>query len=409
MKNIRTLLVSIVAIAAVAACSKWTQDPLDGQNRAFQHPTDHENKPGSDPAPDSRAIIFDTGDFYSTTEQQPVEVPMKVRSIDPAVPTPVLSIENLADFGASATFDPAAGKFVWTPPAGTVVGSRFINRELHVLASAVRTDGSETVVFTRKTINLRVEKLYSAPIIKSVTKSSDAVHEGQTARFTVQIEDRDAGVDSKTWPVVQLTPSQYYSNLAALIDVGSTISKGNGIFEIYLTADLRGVELTKNKDNYGFTLRTASQFNAVSMPTDVSIIVLTALSDMQTTWFDTLEIHAGQPLNYQFVIYDPKDEAYIAPPAFNDLPEGAEIKCQSAKPTRQDCRLTWNPPKDAGPSRGMISADLELRNQNPYDDLVKVQRMNLRYKIIAAEPEPTPTPKPKPPKHDLLNQGGDLS
>jgi hypothetical protein len=286
-------------------------------------------------------------------------------------------------------------KLTWTPALGTVSGNNGLEDPKVLKLLVVGNKPNSKVISGHPTLGFKVGKVLSAPDIFSISKSSANMREGESLTVTIKVRDKDAGNDVKSYPNLQILPITGYANLSQFVTITQVLASGNNEFVINLTIDLSDAELTKSRDNFGFTLKAVSRFQQASAGQDVFVNVLTSFADIQTTWFDVIEVPLGVKKDYQFMLFDPKDELFIGTPTFSGLPAGATISCSGLNVSRQFCSFAWTPDFTVAPGDYTAQAQLAARNQNSQDPFIKNVTFNLKLRVTAA-----------PPVSPLVLQGG---
>ncbi|WP_413287512.1 hypothetical protein [Bdellovibrio sp. HCB337] len=388
MKNTKYFLGALLLVGTLAGCSSsWDQDPLAKKNALFK---DAQQEPTVDEKPDatsSENIRLDVPQNITFREGVEGEFTMKSRILKGGFATRIL-IENLNDF-QGARYDATSGKFVWTPPAGTVTGANGNTTEAKILKVLVLGEKPNEPV-ERRSWDLRLEigKLLRDPEISAISQTSITVREGEYANITFQVVDRDAGADASTWPKVQAFPLLGYGNISQFVTFTSmsAVGMGGGTYAVSIKVDLTNAELTKSKGSFGFALQAVSRFQKESMKQNVYVNVLTSFANLQSTWFDVLDFYIGAKDEHQFLIYDPKEELLVATPTFTGAPAGATFSCSGVGVSKQLCKMIWAPDFMMAPGDFTVRANVVARNQDGSDTQTKPQTFDLRMRVNSAPP-----------------------
>lgn len=381
MKNIKYFLSAILVIGTLAGCGSWNEDPLAGKDEAFKNGQQKPTLPESPKPTDSAALRLDTVDFYKFKEGAAGEFSMSARVLEPGY-TPTIYIDNLSDF-PGALFSASAGKFYWTPPVGTVTGDAGLEESRVLKVRVVGNKPNGKVLTSDFKVDLRVSKNLNAPEIFSVSKSSAEMREGDMMNVTVKVRDKDAGSST---PGLKILPIVGYGNISQFVTITQTLATGNNEYVINLSIDLNGAELTKSRDRYGFKLVAISRFQQESAGQDVYVNVVTSFSDLQSTWFATLDVPLGLKKEFQFMIFDPKDELFVAQPVWSGLPSGATINCSGVNITRQFCTFSWTPDFTVSPGTYSINASVVGSNQDTNDRATKTYNFKMDLSVTSAPP-----------------------
>jgi hypothetical protein len=384
MKNIKYLLSTGLLIATLSGCGSWNQDPLAGKDEAFKNGQQKPTLPEAPKPIDSNAVRLDTVDFYKFREGTSGEFAMSARILEAGY-TPVIYIDNMADF-PGASYNASNGKFSWTPPPGTVSGDSGLEESRALKVRVVGSKPNGKVLTSDFKVDLRIGKALNAPEIFSVSKSSVSMREGEMMNVTVKVRDKDASNDVRSYPNLQILPMLGVGNISQFVTITQVLATGNNEFVVNLNIDLNGAELTKSRDHYGFTIKAISRFQQVSAGQDVKIDVTTSFADLQSTWFAALDVPLGVKKEFQFMIFDPKDELFVASPTFTGVPNGATINCSSIGVTRQFCTFSWTPDFTVSPGNYSIAAQAVGKNQDSNDTMTKTYNFKLDLSVTSAPP-----------------------
>jgi len=391
MKNMKFILSSVFVMAALSGCGKWNQDPLADKDGAFKDGQQNPTKDEKPNAEDPKDILLDSVDMYTFQEGVDRQFFKISGRILKAGYTAKIFIENMSDF-PDAKFDDVNGEFKWNPAVGTVSGDKgqLEFRPLHVRVVAVSTAPGAADMSRGFTIDVRISKQLNAPLIYSVSNSYLSMREGDTQYITINVRDKDAGTDVKNAPIPLIVPLLGAGNLSSRVTVDRVLAAGNGEFVVTLLIDLSGQELTNSMDRFGFNIQMISRFQQASNLQAVTVDVVTSYSDLQSTWFDPIEVTAGVKNNgFQFMIFDPKGELYVNKPVFSGMPMGAVVNCNGVNVTRQLCSMTWTPPASLTPGDYSFTANVSAQNQNRQDTLVKQYSFPLKIRVVAPQPQLT--------------------
>lgn len=381
MKNIRYFLSAVLVVATLSGCGGWNEDPLAGKDEAFKNGQQKPTLPESPKPTDSNALRLDTVDFFKFREGVAGEFTMSARVLEAGY-TPIIYIDNLSDF-PGAVFSASAGKFYWTPPMGTVTGDSGLEESRVLKVRVVGNKPNGKVLTSDFKVDLRVSKVLNVPEIFSVTKASSEMREGDMMNVTVKVRDKDAG---SSVPNIQILPITGYGNISQFVTITQTLATGNNEYVINMSIDLNGAELTKSRDRYGFTLKAISRFQQASAGQDVFVNVVTSFADLQSTWFASLDVPLGIKKEFQFMIFDPKDELFVGAPTFTGLPNGATINCSGVNVTRQFCTFSWTPDFTVSPGTYSINASVTGANQDSQDRATKNYNFKLDLSVTSAPP-----------------------
>jgi hypothetical protein len=385
MKNFNSIFSTLLVVAILTGCGSWKQDPLADKDEAFKNAQQKPTLPEAPKPTDSNAVRLDTVDFYKFREGVAGEFTMTARVLEAGY-TPVIYIDNMSDF-PGASYNASNGKFTWTPPMGTVSGDNGLEESRALKVRVVGNKPNAKVLTSDFKVDLRVGKVLNVPEVFSVSKTSASMREGDMMNITVKVRDREAGTGMNSYPNLLILPIIGYGNISQYVTITQVLALGNNEFNINLQIDLSGAELTKSRDRYGFTLKAISRFQQASAPTDITVNVVTSLADLQSTWFAPLDVAMGVKKEFQFMIFDPKDELFVAPPTFSGVPNGATINCSGVNVTRQFCTFSWTPDFMVTPGSYSITAQVTGRNQDSQDTTgFKTYNFKLDLNVTSAPP-----------------------
>lgn len=385
MKNTQYIFSALLVVATLSGCGSWKQDPLADKDEAFKNAQQKPTLPEAPKPTDSGAVRLDTVDFYKFREGVAGEFTMSARILEAGY-SPVIYIDNLADF-PGAQYNASTGKFTWTPALGTVSGDNGLEESRALKVRVVGNKPNGKVLTSDFKVDLRIGKVLNAPEVFSVSKTSASMREGDMMNITVKVRDKDAGSGVNSYPNLLILPIVGYGNISQYVTITQILALGNNEFNINLQIDLSGAELTKSRDRFGFTLKAISRFQQASAPTDVTVNVVTSLADLQSTWFAPLEVPMGVKKEFQFMIFDPKDELFVAAPTFAGVPNGATINCSGVNVTRQFCTFSWTPDFTVSPGTYSITAQVVGKNQDSQDTTgFKTYNFKLDLNVTSAPP-----------------------
>ncbi len=86
------------------------------------------------------------------------------------------------------------------------------------------------------------------------------------------------------------------------------------------------------------------------------------------------------------MIFDPKDELFVASPTFSGLPNGASIQCSSVGVTRQFCTFTWSPNFTSAEGAYTITGIVTGKNQDSQDTASKDYTFKLDLNVLSSPP-----------------------
>lgn len=391
-KYIFTTVLLFVGILT-ANCSnitRWSQDPFAGKGNPIKN---GEEKPSIPIGPKpivSDALRIRAPDYVSFKELRldkfniVGQVLLKDYTFE-------LMLENLSDF-PGATFDAATGDVSWMPQKGAAGSDLSMERTLRVKIFAQKPN--EPVLMNEKEIKIGVARTFEAPEVVSVQKRADSVREGGHISIEIAVRDADAtSMDKTTWPKLQFTGVQDQKNVANYVYVSGVELDANGQYVFTAYFDLENVEITQSAENVSFAVRAVSRFNLASPDQRVDVKVFTKLSDAISTWTDYVNVTAGEVLEQQFIIADPKGEGLLALKTFMSLPTDAVAKCsQTSNRKVLACNLTWaTPASSSGTYVGY--AGVEMKNADSSDSTIKTQDIPMRMRVL---PAPTTTTLPPP-------------
>lgn len=412
---LRMMLALITTLGVVSCSNDWIQNPLANKDRAFQSPQ-RQPPPREKPTGiESDYVRLEHPEYFTFSEGVESSYPLSGRVLLEGY-TPRIVIQNLAEF-KGATFDEASGQFTWKPAVGTVSSRSPVAKATLLLKVMVIGQGAspeDVVVSNEFILPLEVGKVIGVPEIFSVSQRRLTLREGDSASLTLFIRDPDADANTlSTWPTLQFLPKVDYPSLAPFVSITSfgLTSRANE-FKVELKINLARKEVTSSKSIFAFGLQAYSRFNEGSPRTDIEVSVVTSFSTLQSTWFETLPFSAETPSEYQFLIYDPKEELIVNEPRFKNLPVGVSIKCEGGRLPRQLCKLSWKPESQSPVGEVTIQAKVESRNQDSSDLKIEDQAFEFKMKVLPKVDLPKPPeaqePAPEKPASENLSMDGGL-
>lgn len=378
----------------LAACQgSWNQDPLAGKSDLLNK-TKAPAPPVGAPKPQrSDAVLVDVNaDTFYFQEGKSGEIAISSRVLlSDYVGT--MEIQNMGDF-PGAKFDAAAGKFLWTPPVGTV-DDAVAKFELDVFVTANPTAASKvsTVYSNERRIRIEVSKEFSEPaILKSASPVS--IREDANETFSVIVSDVDGGTDPKDYPRLFIFPPTGKSrSLAPFLSIVDTKPTANAKeWEFKLRLDLRGTELVNGVKDFGFGLQAVSRFDKYSKLTQYSTRVLNRPVEPVNTW-QTTEFEAEVESTVNFLVMDTRSETKLSLGNTAGMPTGASLTCAGLDPSTLNCAVKWKPDANLAGKMGTLSATIVSMNKDFQDSFSISSYLSLTYKV---KPKATIPPLPPP-------------
>jgi hypothetical protein len=396
MKRIKILITILVGLSLIGCGNGGLlfggqTDPLAGKDKAAQGGTEKPNPDQKPPAVDPNAIMVDVVDAVNLELNKLGEIEISGRVLLAGF-SKKIQIQNLTEF-PGATFDPVAGLFKWTPLNTIFVGSEKTWRGgLIVRVSAMGPN--QTIYIKEKTINISVDKL-PLPLRVNRLEANDKnkiVTEGSINNFyTAEIFDPNATADQNTWPLVVFESAPMGSGMlsvASFAKVTKIESSGAGKFIATILLE-PNFELTKTKTNYNMSVHAVSSFGIKSNSLSTTISVVNKLAQSKTSWVEPLTLYNGQKNNYSFIYYNPKDEGFIQPPKFTNLPTGMSIKCSNPGGSSNPCFVDWD--LTASTVSGDFSLNGTIETLNIFNEQAgKIQDVFIHKVKVLKGPQPSP-------------------
>lgn len=357
MKKLLLLqLAVLVSMGSLVACGGWKQDPLadaGGLGKGQGKPDTKQDKPTL-PAD---YILMDAALFKLVKEGEKVEIKVDARVILPGYSL-LVEVKNLSQF-SGATFDASTNTFEWTPPIGTA-SEEISEFSLEFLAIATKP-GDVTVARSRVT-KVGVARSLLEPTIVEVGALDSEIREGSYQSFYVKVEDRTAGPAESNFPSLIVRNSNSYPSLASFVEVGEASLESPNIFEFKVEVDLSKAEITKNRSRLGFEILPVSKFQKAGPAQDIVYDVLNNPADVVSTWTEEITAAPGAKIDYQFLVFDPKDEGRVNLDSVFSVPKGATLTCHTGNLTSVlACRFVWDVPMTA---KGSASAAATFINSS---------------------------------------------
>jgi hypothetical protein len=423
MNESRILRSASIGLAAVmvglglSSCS-LNQDPYADKSEAIKQGVPPEiDRPVPVPKPlASDALRIDSLDFYTFKEQVEGEIQISGRVLE-ANPTFELSIDNLKDF-PGAKFDSKTGYFKWLPPRDTTGGEYGAPKRLVVRLTAPSITGGATLG-TTKAILLYVTRAEFDPEIVSVEDlvKPNPTREGELRKFNVVVKDPDSTDVDGARPRINAIPAKRGpSDVSGLVYMQeSSTSDPNPVqdasnkqlwtfkmlLDLRVPADQRGRDFTRTQETFKFGLQVTSRFGRVGVK-DVDAGILTDVLKPEVSWFDPIDVVAGQENVIQFTAYDPYAEGKVSVNFVTRVDQLPGAAVQFCKPASREgnilCRISWKPAAD---TKGDFPVEFKVLNESkvPGDRKVYEETYKRMLHVIpGAAPAPAPTtPAPTTP------------
>jgi hypothetical protein len=370
----------IVTGLLLAGCGGWDQDPFAGKDESLKNGWPFPTKPVGTQPVNPEVINITAPYFVSYEEERNRRFEILARVLEDGYQAQLM-IENLADF-PGATYDTTNNIFSWTPARGYVesfgVGVSVL-KELKIRVNAFK---SGSVVYSGDhKVEIRVFRDYQAPTITSIDMPKQTMREGERMDITVNYTDKDADPnDRATWADVNFESLANTKSMAGLVVSRAITNTATNQYKTVLRVDLSDVELTPNLDIHSVGLNLVSRYGKSSGSQRLDLTVLTSFAAPITTWVERIEGTVDSPMQYKFVITDPKLEQILSVESFTGLPAGADIQCVATGLSVQNCTLTYTP--QAG-SEGdhQIVASVKGANSDNRDTFTSVKNLYLRMRV----------------------------
>ncbi len=356
----------MVLCGALTACSGMNQDPLAKKPQALNDVVEKPTLPPVVTPVASDAIRIDTVDFINFDEGQTSEFQISARVLLPDYEFEI-EIDNPQDF-PGATFDPASGKFSWTPQGVLVGGELKTDRLLMVRVTAEKPNAA--VLMGTKAVRIQINRIFNDPKIVSVLAPTAGIREGSIEYITLKVNDMDAvSGDQGTWPrLVFSNPAGVENGIAGFMHVDRVLALPNNDFEFKIGVDLRKSDIVRTSEVFKADFRVASRFNKISDVESFSIRVKNLLGKAQTTWTEKAEYEGGLKVDNQFMIFEPRGEGDILSVTFKRLPQGARAQCNRKEKWMWSCQLQWLSPASNVTQEIDFEAEVRMTNQDNFFD-----------------------------------------
>ncbi|CAN5563217.1 hypothetical protein BH10BDE1_BH10BDE1_29200 [soil metagenome] len=413
LRNASLALAALFLGAGLMACS-LNQDPYADKSEAIKQGVPPEvDRPAPVPKPvASDALRIDSLDFYTFKEQVEGEITISGRVLA-ANPTFELSIDNLKDF-PGAKFDSKLGSFKWLPPRDTTGGEYGAPKRLVVRLTAPSMTGGATLG-TTKAILLYVTRGELDPEIVSVEDlvKPNPTREGEVRKFNVVVKDPDSSDVDGGRPRINAIPAKRgASDISGLVYMEeSTTTDPNPVqdasnkqlwtfkmlLDLRVPVDQRGRDFTRTQAKFIFGLQATSRFGRVGVK-EVEASILTDVLKPEVSFFDPIDVVAGQENVIQFTAFDPYAEGKVTVnfvTRVDQLPGSAIQNCKAAsREGNQLCRISWKP---TATTKGDFVIELKVLNESkvPGDRKVNEATYRLTLHVIPGQ-DPAPVPLPGP-------------
>lgn len=411
------LALALVGIG-LAACS-FNQDPYADKSEAIKQGVPPEiDRPVPVPKPlASDALRIDSLDFYTFKEQVEGEIQISGRVLE-ANPTFELSIDNLKEFpGAKFSVDKltGTGTLKWLPPRDTTGGEYGAPKRLVARLTAPSISGGATLG-TTKAILVYVTRAEFDPEIISVDDlvKPNPTREGEVRKFNVVVKDPDSTDADGARPRINAIPSKRGpSDVSGLVYMQeSTTADPNPVqdaanktlwtfkmvLDLRVPVDQRGRDFTRTQETFKFGLQVTSRFGRVGVK-DVDASIITDVLKPEVSWFDAIDVVAGQENVIQFTAYDPYAEGKVSVnfvTRVDQLPGAAVQFCKAA--SREGnilCRISWKPTVT---TKGDFVVEFKVLNESkvPGDRKVYEETYKRTLHVIPGPAAPVAAPTTPP-------------
>ncbi|MBK7891368.1 MAG: hypothetical protein IPJ84_11120 [Bdellovibrionales bacterium] len=421
----KVLSLSLVAAGVVGMTACGQQDPMADQPETVRQgiPPEADREPPSAKPVKQDALRIDASDFFTFKEGIEGEANITGRVLMPNTQFK-LEIENMATEFPGAKYDPATGSFKWTPSRDSTGADYGTPKRLVARLTTLGTP----VLGTTKSILIYVTRAETDPDIVSV---DDLVRtytrEGEIRKFTVIVKDPDASDFDGARPKLVSVPNRRGPNdVAGLVymqepttfdpnPVQDPTDKSRWIFKMILDLsakqpDLRGRDFTRTEERFFFGLQAVSRFGRAAMK-NVDVTIRTDVMKPQISWFEPIEVVAGQENTVQFSVFDPYNEGRLDvnfTTRLDQLPGAATQKCvEQSREGMLLCKISWKPVQTPGAvckqeADGSMSCNIEFEVRNSsrvagdFKFVKEAFMRKLKVIRVAGTPAPAPGPAPAP-------------
>lgn len=382
----------------LVACGDLSQDPLKGVDESIRNAKPPQTKPEIPRPVESDALLIVAPEVVSFKEGVQTEMSLQLRTLLPDYEGEI-NIVNMGAF-AGASYNPQTGSFTWTPPMGSVMSGFFQEYVLQVEATAnpVGKSGG-AILFTKKDVHFIVQKVTTAPVIKSVTYSEPSFRENGLHTINIVVEDIDGGTGPNESPNILISNGTSKTSIAPYVYKMS--ARGNAVTKEWFfeyRVNLSGVELTDSRLDTIIELQAINRYGVYSAPTRSTVVVYTDFAGTAETTFEVgTEFVVGQKNVIPFTVFDPKGEAVVNVSRVRGFPADAQVFCKDIRKSWLNCRVEWTPDtKDAKKTFNSF-IDVQYRNRRSEDSRVVNRTASFTYKTIDAAPADGTMPVPKNP------------
>lgn len=383
MKTLKQVTI-LAALIALTACGGWSQDPLKHAHSTMgpgqtKPTTDHGTITGSD------FLKIEAPLFKLFKEGVEGEFSVTARVNASGDYTVVVTLKNLGSFDG-ATYDPATGKFTWTPAAGTATSEI---TEFPLDIEAVATAPGQPVFKTTYRVDVGVAKVVNAsqPTISEVNQANSDIREGTTDYVTVKVDDPSVGssTNPSDYPRLFLQNVSNTPSIASFVEIQSPTKLGNNSFEFAITVDLTNAEVTKDRTTYAASLIPMSHLNIQGSSQDITYSVLTSLSNLASTWPSQMTVKQGSKVDYTFLVIDPKGEGVVDVEDTSQIPAGSNMDCQPSGQSVLSCHFTWDVPVDAALGSLYVATSFVNKSPDSTDSYSVSTPLDLVFDVQAAK------------------------
>lgn len=358
MKNLK--LVTAILVAALGlSLGACKQDPLEGQPDSVKNA----KKPGGKPTTGtpSDSLLIDVNDFYQIKEGDNLEFKIAGRVIIGGLGHDI-TIENMKDF-PGMSHSKATGEVKWKPSLDYVKSGSEVVVPLKIL---MVTTGGKTLI-RRKEVAIMVLRQFVGPDVVSANSLQEMI-EGDIDDFSVTVKSPEEAT-APTLSVALVRAGTEDGNAYIELDRGVAINPVRStvdpsLWTFYLKINLVDAEVTDGADDLYFGLQAVSSYGLTSTVKSFSYRVKTNYEMPRTSWLAETTMTAGKETNFQFMVYDLKDEGRVTASITNcaDMP-GAQCNCVAMGRSQVQCSVRWTP--DASLIGRSVRVNVDSKNTSP--------------------------------------------
>lgn len=378
----KRLFILMISVLFIVGCN---QDPLSEAPARIRDGFPPNQKAGEDRMPIDKDMILiklhpSSNPNFVEGYEKTIEFDIRILTKDPVEYK--FYAENLPE---GATFDADNKTFTWKP-ADNYVSSE-ANYKVHKIRVGIITLNG--LVQEEIDFALYVNRLLERPEISNFELLNDKLIEGDRARFSFTIDDKDSSINAVPKVSVVGPSNSSYKSAGHFIKIGRVTQDANvpTRWHVSGTIETFRLELENSYDNFGFGLQVFSKFGVNS---DTLFTVFKVYHKVQAPFvtidgskFTVVRGKENLSLSFAAIASHSADRVKLSWKTECDKLEGfVKCQCRSPYPNRSvECHVTISP----GATTNQYNFEFQTVTSNTSDSKISITK-NHEFKVKVNDP-----------------------